>query len=247
MRPGSSGLSAAADETGVVTHAMSVAVRLLADRTALTAQRSRAPARASFVPFRGRGQALIDVVIMLADGGEEIANIDVLHQRAASSRPGAGAGRFTPDCVAGTGRAHRDRFGSGGDGPGQGRPARGCPAAVLSRLEGRRDGPGRCRRAGLRRDAGDRAQRKGARMSDIQGRLRLPTDRGPPPAFRPDFAIVWPQDSRFVGLPIQVRPQRKRSTDACRPRSSELRPALTGSAFGVPKRRSLQGSSNSSC
>ena len=66
----SSGLSVTADGTGVVAHAGSVAVRLLADRTGLTAELSKALTRASFIPVHDRGRVQVDVAVMLADGGE---------------------------------------------------------------------------------------------------------------------------------------------------------------------------------
>ena len=77
----SSGLSVSADGTGVVAHAGSVAVRLLADRTGLTKELSRATARRSFVPVHDRGQVLVDVAVMLADGGEAIGVINVLRHQ----------------------------------------------------------------------------------------------------------------------------------------------------------------------
>jgi hypothetical protein len=71
-----------ADGAGVVAHAGSVAVRLLADRTGLTKELSRALVRRSFKPGHDRGRVLVDVAVMLADGGEAISDIDVLrHQR----------------------------------------------------------------------------------------------------------------------------------------------------------------------
>jgi len=78
----SSGLSVTADGTGVVAHAGSVAVRLLADRVGLTDQLSTALGRRSFRPVDDRGRVLVDLAVLLADGGEAIADIDVLrHQR----------------------------------------------------------------------------------------------------------------------------------------------------------------------
>lgn len=66
----------------MVAHAGSVALRLLADRIGLTGELSKAMARRSFVPVHDRGRVLADVAVMLADGGEAIADIDVLrHQR----------------------------------------------------------------------------------------------------------------------------------------------------------------------
>ena len=77
----SSRLSVSADGTGVVAHAGSVAVRLLADRTGLTKELSKATARRSFAPVHDRGQVLVDVAVMLADGGEAIGDINVLRHQ----------------------------------------------------------------------------------------------------------------------------------------------------------------------
>ncbi len=77
-----SGLSVTADGSGVVAHAGSVALRLLADRTGLTGELSKAMARSSFLPVHDRGRVLADVAVMLADGGEAIADIDVLRHQA---------------------------------------------------------------------------------------------------------------------------------------------------------------------
>jgi hypothetical protein len=71
------------DGAGVVAHAGSVALRLLADRTGLTGELSKAMARRSFRPVHDRGQVLVDVAVMLADGGEAIADIDVLRHQSA--------------------------------------------------------------------------------------------------------------------------------------------------------------------
>ncbi len=78
----SAGLSVSADGVGVVAHAGSIALRLVADRTGVTAELSKAMVRRSFVPVHDRGRVLADVAVMLADGGEAIADVDVLrHQR----------------------------------------------------------------------------------------------------------------------------------------------------------------------
>jgi hypothetical protein len=74
-------LSFSADGVGVVAHAGSVGLRLLAERTGLTAELSGAMVRRSFVPVHDRGQVLSDVAVMLADGGEAIADIDVLRHQ----------------------------------------------------------------------------------------------------------------------------------------------------------------------
>ena len=77
-RSWSAGLSVSGDGTGVVAHAGSAGLRLLADRTGLTEALSAAMARPGFCPGHDRGQVLADVAVMLADGGEAIADIDVL-------------------------------------------------------------------------------------------------------------------------------------------------------------------------
>ena len=97
----SSGLSVTADGTGVVAHAGSVAMRLLADRVGLTGGLSTALARRSFRPVHDRGRVLVDLAVLLADGGEAIADIDVLRHQT----PGAGSGRLGADGVADPGRA----------------------------------------------------------------------------------------------------------------------------------------------
>ncbi len=87
----SSGLSVTADGTGVVAHAGSVAVRLLADRTGLTTELSKALALARFTPVHDRGRVLVDVAVMLAGGGEAIADIDVLRHQGQVLGPVASA------------------------------------------------------------------------------------------------------------------------------------------------------------
>lgn len=77
----SAGLSVTGDGVGVVAHAGSVGLRLLADRVGLTTELSRAMVRRSFVPVHDRGRVLVDVAVMLADGGEAIADIDVLRHQ----------------------------------------------------------------------------------------------------------------------------------------------------------------------
>jgi hypothetical protein len=70
------------DGGGVVAHAGSVALRLLSDRPGLTAELSKAFSRRNFIPVHDRGRVLADVAVMLADGGEAIADIDVLRHQA---------------------------------------------------------------------------------------------------------------------------------------------------------------------
>lgn len=83
----SAGLSVSADGVGVVAHAGSVGLRFLADRIGLTAEVSKALARGSFTPIHDRGRVLVDVAVMLADGGEAIADIDVLRHQASVLGP----------------------------------------------------------------------------------------------------------------------------------------------------------------
>ena len=77
-----SGLSVTGDGCGVVAHAGSAGLRLLADRTGLTDALSVALTRRSFSPRHDRGRVFTDVAVMLADGGEAIADIDVLRHQA---------------------------------------------------------------------------------------------------------------------------------------------------------------------
>ncbi|WP_256842951.1 hypothetical protein [Ornithinimicrobium cryptoxanthini] len=65
----------------MVAHAGGAGLRLLADRNGLADEFSEAMARRTFVPVHDRGRVLVDVAVMLADGGEAIGDIDVLmHQ-----------------------------------------------------------------------------------------------------------------------------------------------------------------------
>lgn len=56
-------------------------MRLLADRSGLTKDLSKATARRSFLSIHDRGQVLVDVALMLADGGEAIGDINVLRHQ----------------------------------------------------------------------------------------------------------------------------------------------------------------------
>ncbi|MFT3871433.1 MAG: IS1380 family transposase [Nocardioides sp.] len=87
----STGLSVTGDGVGVVAHAGSVATRLLGDRTGLTSELSKAMTRSRFNPGHDRGRVLADVAVMLADGGEAIADIDVLRHQAGVLGPVASA------------------------------------------------------------------------------------------------------------------------------------------------------------
>jgi hypothetical protein len=84
-------LSVTGDGTGVVAHAGSAGLRLLADRTGSTSAVSTALQRRSFTPRHDRGRVLVDVAVMLADGGEAIADIDVLRHQSQVLGPVASA------------------------------------------------------------------------------------------------------------------------------------------------------------
>lgn len=71
-----------ADGVGVVAQAGSVAIRLLSDRTGLSAELSKAMVRRDFNSGHERGRVAADVAVLLADGGEAIADIDVLREQA---------------------------------------------------------------------------------------------------------------------------------------------------------------------
>lgn len=96
------GLSVTADGVGVVAHAGSIATRLLADRVGLTAEPVQGDGLPRLHPWAWISRVLADVAVVLTDGGEAIADIEVLRHQAAvlvrSRRPdGLGAG--TPDEV----------------------------------------------------------------------------------------------------------------------------------------------------
>jgi len=75
----------------VVAHAGGVGLRLVADRTGLTGELSKALARRSFVPVHDRGRVLVDVAVMIADGGEAICDIEVMRHQAQVLGPVASA------------------------------------------------------------------------------------------------------------------------------------------------------------
>lgn len=78
----SKGLRVTADGTGVASQAGAALLRMLADRVGLTGQLSGALARRGWWPGHDRGRVLTDLAVMIAGGGEAIADIDVLrHQR----------------------------------------------------------------------------------------------------------------------------------------------------------------------
>src|SRR5437764_13362795 len=54
---------------------------ILADRTGLTGALSGALARRGWWPVHDRGRVLVDLAVMIADGGEAICDIDVLRHQ----------------------------------------------------------------------------------------------------------------------------------------------------------------------
>lgn len=77
----STGLVVTGDGSGVAAYAGSAAARLLADKVGLTDELSKALMRRSKTPRHDRGGVLRDVAVMIADGGEAIADIDVLRHQ----------------------------------------------------------------------------------------------------------------------------------------------------------------------
>lgn len=74
-------LRVTADGTGVVSHVGAALLRILADRAGLTAALSAGLARAGWWPVHDRGRVLVDLAVMIADGGEAICDIDVLRHQ----------------------------------------------------------------------------------------------------------------------------------------------------------------------
>jgi hypothetical protein len=75
-------LRVTADGTSVVSHVGAALLRMLADRAGLTAALSAGLARTGWWPVHDRGRLLVDLAVMIADGGEAICDIDVLrHQQ----------------------------------------------------------------------------------------------------------------------------------------------------------------------
>ncbi|MCA1674960.1 MAG: IS1380 family transposase [Actinobacteria bacterium] len=66
---------------GVVSHAGSAAVRLLADGTGLTGALSRALTRRGFSPVHDRGRVLADAAVLIADGGTVLSDLAVLRDQ----------------------------------------------------------------------------------------------------------------------------------------------------------------------
>jgi hypothetical protein len=66
---------------GVVAHAGSVAVRLLADRSGLTGRLSQAVGPKDAVMVHDRGRVLADTAVMIADGGRVMSDLAVLRDQ----------------------------------------------------------------------------------------------------------------------------------------------------------------------
>ena len=58
-------MSVTGDGVGVVAHAGSVGLRLLADRVGLTTELSKAMVRRWFTPVHDRGRVLVDFAVMI--------------------------------------------------------------------------------------------------------------------------------------------------------------------------------------
>jgi hypothetical protein len=66
---------------GVVSHAGSAVLRLLADNTGLTAALSKALRRRGFTPVHDRGRVLVDTAVCIADGGRVLSDLAVLRDQ----------------------------------------------------------------------------------------------------------------------------------------------------------------------
>jgi hypothetical protein len=65
----------------VINHAGAAALRLLADRTGLTAGLSSALARRDFLPVHDRGRVLADTAVLIADGGRVLSDLATLRDQ----------------------------------------------------------------------------------------------------------------------------------------------------------------------
>ena len=74
-------LRVTADGTGVVSHVGAALLRMLADRAGLTGALSAGLARRGRWPVHDRGRVLVDLAVMIADGGEAICDIDMLRHQ----------------------------------------------------------------------------------------------------------------------------------------------------------------------
>ena len=65
----------------VINHAGAAALRIIADRTGLSAGLSRALARRGFVPVHDRGRVLADTAVLIADGGGVLSDLAILRDQ----------------------------------------------------------------------------------------------------------------------------------------------------------------------
>lgn len=72
------GLEWVGDDERLVAHAGLLPLRLLAQRTGLTGKLSAGLARRGFDPTYDRGQLLLDLALVLIDGGEAISDFQTL-------------------------------------------------------------------------------------------------------------------------------------------------------------------------
>jgi hypothetical protein len=77
----STGLTVEVGGHGVVSHTGSAVLRLLADRTGLTAGLSKALRRRGFTPVHDRGRVLADTAVLIADGGRVMSDLAVLRDQ----------------------------------------------------------------------------------------------------------------------------------------------------------------------
>jgi len=75
-------LTVEVDGHGVVSHAGSAVLRLLADNSGLTGALSRALARRGFRPVHDRGRVLVDAAVCIADGGRVLSDLATLRDQA---------------------------------------------------------------------------------------------------------------------------------------------------------------------
>jgi hypothetical protein len=66
---------------GVVSHAGSAVLRLLADNTGLTGAISKALRRRGFDPVHDRGRVLTDIAVCIADGGRVLADLAAIRDQ----------------------------------------------------------------------------------------------------------------------------------------------------------------------
>lgn len=78
----SKGLAVEIAGQDVINHAGAAALRIIADRTGLTAGLSRALARRGFVPVHDRGRVLADTAVLIADGGRVLSDLATLRDQA---------------------------------------------------------------------------------------------------------------------------------------------------------------------